>query len=503
MYLSKLELHGFKSFANRTNLFFDPGVTAVVGPNGCGKSNIVDAVRWVIGEQRARILRSEKMENVIFNGTSKKRPLGMAEVMLTIENTQGILPVEYGEVTIGRRLFRSGESEYLMNGVQCRLKDITDLFMDTGMGAGAYSVIELKMVEEILSENTNDRRHLFEEAAGITKYKLRRAQTLRKLASTQADLTRVQDLLEEIEKRVRSLKRQANKAARFKEIEVELRTLELALAAIEYDRLSKLRDELQGEIKNLQVSLEGQTAQHGTYEADLEALRVRLVEREQLLSEAQQELSGHLEQIRTFETERKLQIQRIEMSRRDLQRLEREEVEAAARLVELQSAKNQATEDLESARPEHERAIEGLRQAEAKRDETRALANDARQKLADLRNAEQRASDDLANSRRSLDRMSSQIDLIENDRDSNEQQREQIKVRGAEAGVSLQDLQQTFDTWQDEVNETRNALDRASDEQVFLETELEEARTYLQSLESRREALIAQIHLLERCYRLV
>ena len=204
MYLSKLELHGFKSFANRTNLLFDPGVTAVVGPNGCGKSNIVDAVRWVIGEQRARILRSEKMENVIFNGTSKKRPLGMAEVMLTIENTEGILPIEYSEVTIGRHLFRSGESEYLMNGVQCRLKDITDLFMDTGMGAGAYSVIELKMVEEILSENTNDRRHLFEEAAGITKYKLRRAQTLRKLASTQADLTRLQDLLEEIEKRVRS-----------------------------------------------------------------------------------------------------------------------------------------------------------------------------------------------------------------------------------------------------------------------------------------------------------
>ena len=147
MYLSKLELHGFKSFADRTVLTFDPGITAIVGPNGCGKSNIVDAVRWAIGEQRARILRSEKMENVIFNGTAKRRPLGMSEVLLTVQNSRGILPTEYGEVTLGRRLYRSGDSDYLLNDVQCRLKDITDLFMDTGMGAGAYSVIELKMVE--------------------------------------------------------------------------------------------------------------------------------------------------------------------------------------------------------------------------------------------------------------------------------------------------------------------------------------------------------------------
>ena len=497
MYLSKLELHGFKSFANRTNLLFDPGVTAVVGPNGCGKSNIVDAVRWVIGEQRARILRSEKMENVIFNGTSKKRPLGMAEVMLTIENTEGILPIEYSEVTIGRRLFRSGESEYLMNGVQCRLKDITDLFMDTGMGAGAYSVIELKMVEEILSENTNDRRHLFEEAAGITKYKLRRAQTLRKLASTQADLTRLQDLLEEIEKRVRSLKRQANKAARFKEIEVELRTLELAISAIEYDRLSKLRDELQHEIKNLQDSLEGQTAQHGTYEADLEALRTRLVDREKSLGEAQIKLNAHLEEIRHLDTEKKLQIQQIDMGRRDLERLEREQVESEARLLTLQEEKEQTSVLLENARPDYDQALESLRLAEQKRDETRALANEARQQLADLRKAEQTASDDLANTRRSLDRMTSQIDLIESDRDSNEKQREQIRALGAEAGTSLSDLQQSLDTLQHDVDDTRNALDRANDERVFLETELEEARTYLRSLQSRREAVIAQIHLLE------
>lgn len=181
MYLSKLELVGFKSFPRKTVLRFDEGITSIVGPNGCGKSNIIDAIRWVIGEQRASVLRSDKMENVIFNGTGNRKPLGMAEVSLTIENTKGILPTEYSEVTISRRLFRNGDSEYLLNKTQCRLKDIVELFMDTGMGANAYSVIELKMIETILSDRTGDRRQLFEEAAGVTRYKQRRREALRKL----------------------------------------------------------------------------------------------------------------------------------------------------------------------------------------------------------------------------------------------------------------------------------------------------------------------------------
>jgi chromosome segregation protein len=255
MYLSKLELHGFKSFAERTVLQFDPGITAIVGPNGCGKSNIVDAVRWVIGEQRARVLRSEKMENVIFNGTSRRRPVGMAEVLLTVENTRGVLPTEYSEVTLGRRLYRSGDSDYLLNNTPCRLKDITDLFMDTGMGAGAYSVIELKMVEEILSENAQDRRRLFEEAAGITRYKLRRKQTLGKLDSTQVDLNRVRDLTDEVEKQVRSLKRQAEKAARHREYTERLHRLELALARIEYVRLSRRLTSLESELEKSRTSI--------------------------------------------------------------------------------------------------------------------------------------------------------------------------------------------------------------------------------------------------------
>ncbi len=181
MYLSKVEIVGFKSFPIKTELYFTDGLTAVVGPNGCGKTNIVDAIRWALGEQKAGVLRSDVMENVIFNGTRSRKPLGMAEVAITVLNNKQILPLEFSEITIKRRLFRNGESQYLLNNTQCRLRDIAELFMDTGMGADAYSVIELKMVESILSDRTDERRRLFEEAAGITKYKTRRREAQRKL----------------------------------------------------------------------------------------------------------------------------------------------------------------------------------------------------------------------------------------------------------------------------------------------------------------------------------
>ena len=170
MYLKQLDLLGFKSFANKTTIYFSDGVTAIVGPNGCGKTNILDAVRWVLGEQKVSLLRGSKMEEVIFNGTRDLKPLGMAEVTLTLVNDRGLLPTEYNEVQIARRLFRDGESEYLLNKVPCRLKDITELFFDTGVGAHSYSVIQQEMIEAVISDKAEERRFLFEEAAGITKY---------------------------------------------------------------------------------------------------------------------------------------------------------------------------------------------------------------------------------------------------------------------------------------------------------------------------------------------
>ena len=243
MYLSKLEILGFKSFAQKTNVQFNEGVTSIVGPNGCGKTNIVDAIRWCLGEQKSGTLRSDKMENVIFNGTSNKKPMGMAEVSLTIENNKGILPTEYSEVTITRRIFRSGESEYLLNKNICRLKDITNLFMDTGIGANAYSVIELKMVETILSNKAEERRTMFEEAAGVNKYKLRRRLALKKLDDVKTDLNRVNDIVTEVEKKVNSLERQAKKAERSNKISSIIRELEIELSERELARFNNQKEE--------------------------------------------------------------------------------------------------------------------------------------------------------------------------------------------------------------------------------------------------------------------
>ncbi len=250
MYLSKVDLVGFKSFAHKTEIKFATGVSALVGPNGCGKSNIVDAVRWVLGEQKTSVLRSDVMENVIFNGTKSRKPLGMAEVTLTIKNDKGVLPSEYTELTITRRLFRSGESQYLLNKTKCRLRDILDLFMDTGMGPDSYSVIELKQVEAILSGRVDDRRAMIEEAAGIKKYKLRRKEALRKLESVQGDLDRVKDIVSEVQKNVNSLSRQASKTKKYNTLLSELKEKESSLLLHEYEHYKKeyivLEEELKG-----------------------------------------------------------------------------------------------------------------------------------------------------------------------------------------------------------------------------------------------------------------
>lgn len=288
MYLSKLEIFGFKSFAQKTPVKFHEGVTSIVGPNGCGKTNIVDAIRWCLGEQRTSTLRSDKMENVIFNGTSSRKPMGMAEVSLTIENTKGILPTEYTDVTITRRIFRSGESEYLLNKNICRLKDITNLFMDTGIGANAYSVIELKMVETILSSKAEERRTMFEEAAGVNKYKLRRRLALRKLEDVMADLTRVNDIVSEVAKNVSSLERQAKKADRYNQLSSRLKEIELELAEREYSWFldkteeiilskvenNKKKKQYEDEMSSLLEKLDEIKKRLGNFESELRAKRI-------------------------------------------------------------------------------------------------------------------------------------------------------------------------------------------------------------------------------------
>ena len=349
MYLSEIEIIGFKSFAQRVNLKFDSGVTAIVGPNGCGKTNIVDAIRWALGEQRYSTLRSDKMEDVIFNGTKNRKPLGLAEVSLIIENTKGILPTEYSEVTITRRVFRSGESEYLLNKVPCRLKDILDLFMDTGMGPDAYSVIELKMVETILSDKADERRRLFEEAAGVTKYKFRRKAAYRKLESVQLDLARVNDIVKEVQKTVNSLERQAKKAEQYNEISTRLKSLEIDLLEREYAyHHNKLRPmEERFHLAQTEKGKIDETLQ--SEEEQIDQLRVGLNDIEQQLTQAQQAVAAQFEAIHRVEEkilvakERlhslTLNTERYEKEKADLSQqqegIEQEEISLHSRKVDL------------------------------------------------------------------------------------------------------------------------------------------------------------------------
>ncbi|MFH1690100.1 MAG: chromosome segregation protein SMC [Candidatus Eisenbacteria bacterium] len=255
MYLKQLDIFGFKSFAHKLDLEFGPGMTCVVGPNGCGKTNVADAIRWVLGEQSAAELRGANMADVIFNGTKQRRRLGMAEVALTIDNSAGYLPTDYTEVVIGRRVFRSGESEYLLNKTPCRLRDINDLFLDTGVGTRTYSLIERKMVDSILSDSTGHRRFMFEEAAGIMKYKIRKRSALNKLEATATDMQRVSDIISEVEKQVRSLKRQLAQARRHRRYTDELRELDIALGRREYAEWQTRKDESAGRISELRRSI--------------------------------------------------------------------------------------------------------------------------------------------------------------------------------------------------------------------------------------------------------
>jgi len=235
MQLKTLEMIGFKSFSDKTIVTFQPGVTAVVGPNGCGKSNISDAIRWVLGEQSAKHLRGDKMEDVIFNGSESRKPLGMAEVTMRLTNVGGNISSDFGqyaEIEITRRLYRSGDSEYLINKIPCRLKDIRDLMMDAGVGAKLHAIIEQDRVKKIIESKPEERRFLFEEAAGVMKYKARRQEALSKLESTQQNQLRVNDIIVEVKRQLNSLDRQARKAERYQKLRAEMKDLDFRFASV-------------------------------------------------------------------------------------------------------------------------------------------------------------------------------------------------------------------------------------------------------------------------------
>ena len=257
MFFKSIDVVGFKSFASRTTFDFMPGTTVVVGPNGCGKSNILDAIKWVLGEQGAKQLRGKKMQDVIFSGSASFKPLGVAEVRLTIDNKMRVLPMDFNEVQVTRRLFRNGESEYQINKIPCRLRDIHNLFMGTGIGKSSYSMIEQGRIGQIINSKPIERRYLFEEAAGISKYKARKLEALRKLERTEIDLSRLRDLLVEVERQVNSLKRQAGKARRYRELIGKYERGEQELILIRFRGISGQLEEVGADLSGVRGKLGG------------------------------------------------------------------------------------------------------------------------------------------------------------------------------------------------------------------------------------------------------
>lgn len=318
MRLKSIEILGFKSFTERTVFTFPSRVTAIVGPNGCGKSNIVDAVLWAMGEMRPTHLRGRSMEDVIFNGTETMKPLGMAEVSLVLAN-EGGPPLEgYGEhteVMVTRRLFRSGESEYLINKTPCRLKDIRDLFLGTGLGVNAYATIEQGQVDVLLSARPQDRRHLLEEAAGVTKYKERKRETLLKMEKTKQNLLRVQDVIAEVYRQMNALRRQAAQARRYREYRDQIRDLEIGLSLVEFDDKEKELREIRGELQDRKNEEAGRLAKLAHTEGELEEFKRRLLDGEAALSQMQGE-------IYRIEGEIQRQEERVRSLERELQGLQ-------------------------------------------------------------------------------------------------------------------------------------------------------------------------------------
>jgi len=336
MRLEKIILDGFKSFADRTEFTFSSDITGIVGPNGCGKSNVVDAVKWVLGEQKVKNLRSTEMADVIFGGSGSRKPLGSAEVTLVLSNPQGVggrLPIDTEEVQISRRIFRSGDCEYRINGKLCRLKDVRELFMDTGVATRAYSIIEQGQVDQLVSASKVDRRIVFEEAAGISKYKAHKKEALRKLEHTDQNLLRLADILEEVAKRLRSVKLQAGKARNYLEYTQRLKELQVNFSLVEYGKNKDQLDEKSSVLHGAEEQLSAVAAEEAGAEAEASRLGNEIIDREHRLSEAGNALVAAQSKIDQ-------KLQRIEFLR--------------ARTVELEQRRNAASQEIERLRAQGE-----------------------------------------------------------------------------------------------------------------------------------------------------
>ncbi|MFA7362005.1 MAG: chromosome segregation protein SMC [Candidatus Kapaibacterium sp.] len=384
MYLSKLEIFGFKSFPEKTTIEFSGGVSAIVGPNGSGKSNIVDALRWVLGEQGDKALRSERREDVVFSGTSKRKPLSIAEVALTIQNNRNILPTEYSEVQIARRFYRSGETEYYLNGTKVRLKDIKTLFLDTGIGPDAYSVIELKMVETILSHVKNERRKMFEEASGIVSYKQNRDLTFKKLDTVKETLKRVNDIIREKQRNVTTLERQAKKNEEAKIVFNELKLLEIIFYSYEYDKMHfEIKEIKDHENENItfKAKLESELL---VSNSKYDSIQPEINELEKNSNEINEELDDVKDRINKLERDNLVKTEKSKNLNSNIERLS-EEIDTLSESIDKNRTKN---DELEKVISVLKRTIEiseaSLLEKKANVDRTITLINKKKLEISDI-----------------------------------------------------------------------------------------------------------------------
>jgi len=463
--LKSLEIKGFKSFADKTVLHFDEGITGVIGPNGCGKSNIIDSIRWVIGEQKISHLRSENLESLVFNGSKTRSASGLAEVSLTFENTRNLLPTEFSTITVTRKFYKSGESEYRLNDVQCRLKDIQNLFMDTGVSTDSYAIIELGMVDEIIKDKENSRRRMLEQAAGITIYKTRKKEAKQKLDATEQDLARIEDLLFEINNQLKTLENQAKKAEKYYEIKKEYRELsiELAKAALEGFNLTYRDLNTQSEAEtDKKVKLDAEIANE---EAIIEQEKVGFIEKERALQSMQHEFNDLVQTLRTKENEKNLASQRLNF---------------------LKERENNLQEFLNKS----EGQLKGL---EESIEFTRIQVGEEQNKLEGLEQQVEDHKEAVDTQRAIFDQKRVHVDRLRAENLSLQRSQFEAEKKVAVADTSIQNVQKAISQIEEEREVRYSQLKQLEEEKMMKEQDLEKRQRDLRMLQEQHERTKEQI----------
>ncbi|WP_121354604.1 chromosome segregation protein SMC [Flavisolibacter nicotianae] len=473
MRLKSLEIKGFKSFADKTQVNFDENITGIVGPNGCGKSNIVDSIRWVIGEQKISHLRSENLESLVFNGSKTRSASGLAEVSLTFENTKNLLPTEFSTITITRKFYKNGESEYRLNDVQCRLKDIQNLFMDTGVSTDSYAIIELGMVDDLIKDKDNSRRRMLEQAAGISIYKTRKKEARQKLDATEQDLARIEDLLFEINNQLKTLENQAKKAQKYYEIKKEYReiSIELAKAALEGFNLTyKDLNEKHETETDKRIALEAEIA---TSEAGIEQERVGFIEKERELHSLQQSFNELVQTLRTKENEKNLATQRLQYLREREENLSQFLSRAEGQMTGIEESiaftQKQIGEEEEVLKGLNKQLEELRTQVDARRavvDEKRSVVNQLRSSYQQVQRSQFDAEKKVAVADTSIQNLQRTIWHMEEDKANREDQIAQLqKDKGAKEEqlsakqTDLEQLQTHHNNTKEQILKTQGVLE--------------------------------------------